>query len=494
MDKLCPQSPRQGWGLFCYQYICRIMFPQNGFAPEADQYEAGARFYLTVLQVLLDHERAALPFDPMMDFQFLPEEEYSSYDTAREYRRFLRAWREEFLYELMRLGMEVTPFKTLSHISGVHYIAMTAANGLKEAGVEVDLALISAAAAAHDIGKFGCRPGERVPYLHYYYTDQWLLERKMDSISHIASNHSTWDLELESLSVESLLLIYADFRSKQERDKDGNEVTILFPLDQSFQVILSKLDNVDSKKRRRYEFVYGKLHDFEDYMRSLGVDVDLTGQLQPPVPHKDTALMNPRETLDSLILLSVEHNLQLMHMLSNEQKFGNIIEEARSVKSWQQLRAYLNVFEEYFTYLSVRQKTQALTFLYELLVHREGDIRRQAGALIGQIIARFHLVYRKEVPADAQSDPAEEVPFTLWGQYLDMIIFPDHKTTQQQRSHIGYTLKLVVESMLLHARPGDIPRFLGALLKYYDDPEHTDADTAFTLLDAACYLPPKYYE
>ena len=258
-------------------------------------------------------------------------------------------------------------------------------------------------------------------------------------------------------------------------------------------MILSKLDNVDAKKRRRYEFVYGKLHDFEDYMRSLGVDVDLTGQLQPPLPHKDTALMNPQETLNSLILLSVEHNLQLMHMLSNEQKFGNIIEEARSVKSWQQLRAYLNVFEEYFTYLSVRQKTQALTFLYELLMHREGDIRRQAGALIGQIIARFHLVYRKEVPADAQNDPAEEVPFTLWSQYLDMIIFPDHKTTQQQRSHIGYTLKLVVESMLLHARPGDIPRFLGALLSYYDDPEHTEADTAFTLLDAACYLPPKHY-
>ena len=111
------------------------------------------------------------------------------------------------------------------------------------------------------------------------------------SLIHIfASNPSTWDLELESLSVESLLLIYADFRSKQERDKDGNEITILFPLDQSFQVILSKLDNVDSKKRRRYEFVYGKLHDFEDYMRSLGVDVDLTGQLQPPLPHKDTAL------------------------------------------------------------------------------------------------------------------------------------------------------------------------------------------------------------
>ncbi len=493
LERLCPQGPEQGWGPFCYQYVCHLMFPDGGFAPEAGRCGEGALFCLTVLQVLLDHERAALPFDPMLDFQFLPEEELSRCDQAGEYRRFLTSWREEFVYELMRLGLEVTPFRTLSHISGVHYIAMTAARGLAEAGVEVDLALISAAAAAHDIGKFGCRPGERVPYLHYYYTDQWLLARKMEGISHIAANHSTWDLELESLSVESLLLIYADFRSKQERDSQGREITVLFPLDQSFQVILSKLDNVDGKKRRRYEFVYGRLHDFERYMRALGVDVDLTGQPQPPHPHKDPALMGPQETLESLILLSVGHNLELMHMLSNEQKFGNIIEEARSAKSWQQLRAYLNVFEEYFTYLSARQKTQALTFLYELLMHREGDIRRQAGALIGQIIARFHLVYRKEVPAHAQSDPAEEVPFTLWAQYLEMIIFPDHKTTPQQRSHISYTLKLVVESMLEHARPGDIPRFLDCLLRYYDNPGQTGPDTAFTLLDAARYLPPKHY-
>ncbi|MCI8423495.1 MAG: cytidyltransferase-related domain protein [Lawsonibacter sp.] len=492
-EKLAGGAPEAGWGPFCYQYICRLMYPEGGFAPQAGQYGPGAEFCLTVLQVLLDHERAVLPFDPLADFQFLREEEYASCDTGREYRRFLEAWRREYVYELMRLGTEVTPFSTLSHVAGVHSIAMTAARGLAAAGVEVDLALISGAAAAHDVGKFGCRPGERVPYLHYYYTDQWLAARKMEGISHIASNHSTWDLELESLSVESLLLIYADFRSKSARDEQGKEITILYPLDESFQVILSKLDNVDRRKRRRYELVYGKLHDFEDYMRRLGVDADLTGNPPPPASEKDPALMSPEETLDSLILLSVEHSLRLMHMLSNEQKFGNIIEAARSAKNWQQLRAFLDIFEEYFTYLSVRQKTQALSFLYELLMHREGDIRRQAGALLGQIIALFHLVYQKEIPADAQHDPAEEVPFTLWSQYLDMIIFPDHKTTQQQRSHISYTLKLVIDSMLQHARPGDIPRFLGALLQYYDRPEATSPDTAFTLLDAIRYLPPRYY-
>ncbi|WP_085832935.1 cytidyltransferase-related domain protein [Clostridium merdae] len=493
LNQLCPDAPEEGWLRFSYQYICSLMFPKNGFAPKADQYAQGAQIYLTILHILLNYERAALLFDPMVDFQFLSEEEYGQCNSAKEYRRLMNAWQEEFLYELMRIGVEVTPYQTLSHIAGVHYIAMIAARGLKEAGVEVDLTLISGAAATHDFGKFGCRPGERVPYLHYYYTDQWLLARKMDGISHIASNHSTWDLELESLSVESLLLIYADFRSKQIRDANGNEVTILYPLDESYQVILSKLENVDPKKRRRYEFVYEKLHDFENYMRSLGVDVDLTGHQQCPTPHKDPALMNPEETLNSLILLSVEHNLQLMHMLSNEQKFGNIIEEARSAKSWRHLRAYLNVFEEYFTYLSVRQKTQALSFLYELLIHREGDIRRQAGSLMGQIIARFHLVYRKEIPGDAENDPAEEVPFTLWAHYLDKIIFPDHKTTPQERSHISYALKLLVGAMLNYARPGDIPRFLGALLNYYEYSEEITSDTAFTLLDAIRNLPAHYY-
>lgn len=59
--------------------------------------------------------------------------------------------------------------------------------------------------------------GAVFPLLHYYYTDQWLLGRGMPAVSHIAANHSTWDLELDTLSMESLCLIYADFRSKQGR-------------------------------------------------------------------------------------------------------------------------------------------------------------------------------------------------------------------------------------------------------------------------------------
>ena len=69
---------------------------------------------------------------------------------------------------MMRLNREATPFETLGHIAGVHYVAMAVAQGLYKAGVPIDLALASGAAAGHDLGKFGCKPNERVPYLHYY--------------------------------------------------------------------------------------------------------------------------------------------------------------------------------------------------------------------------------------------------------------------------------------------------------------------------------------
>ena len=38
LERLCPQGPEKGWEPFIYQYVCRLMFPENGFAPEAGRY------------------------------------------------------------------------------------------------------------------------------------------------------------------------------------------------------------------------------------------------------------------------------------------------------------------------------------------------------------------------------------------------------------------------------------------------------------------------
>ncbi len=488
LNRLSPE-PEEGWLEFTFLFARNLMFPDAEFAARAKKHNDGARFLLQLLQVLFAYEKQALPFDCLYDFRFVPEEDLTGCDHAQDYRRLLKIFREEYVYELLRIAREVTPFCLMEHVVGVHHVAMTVAYGLHEAGIPVDLALVSGAAAGHDLGKFGCKPGERVPYLHYYYTDRWFLAHDIPTIGHIAANHSTWDLEIENLSAESLALIYADFRVKQSRDSEGREITTIYDLDASFQVILDKLDNVDEAKRRRYRFVYDKLHDFENYLRQLGVDFDLAGRPLSPPPQKNVSLMDADETIDKLVLLSVEHNLGLMHNLSSNRQFGNILEAARSEKNWERLRAYLDIFEEYSTYLSPHQKTQALSFLYELLMHREGDIRRQAAGLMGMIIAQFRMGYRKELPKDAVIDPTEQTPFSLWEKYLEMLIFPDHKITAQQKSRIGYTVKIIVGSALDTCREDDAPVFLGRFTRYYNNPERYDDGSAFALLDTMLYLP-----
>ena len=272
----------------------------------------------------------------------------------------------------------------------------------------------------------------------------------MEYTGHIAANHSTWDLEPENLSVESLVLIYSDFRVKQSRGEDGREITYISSLDEAFNVILSKLDNVDETKLNRYRFVYSKLHDFEDYMRSLGSGCGAgrpSGKTGAPSRH---FAQKYGQTIESLVFMGIEHNIEIMHRMAAERQFGNLLEAARSEKSWKNVRAYLNIFEEYFTYTNDKQKEQTLGFLYELLMHREGDIRAQAGKLLGHVIARFNAGYRKERPAD-MPDIAEARVMELWNEYLEMIIRPDHKLTVQQKRRIRYNLKVVLDSVVEYA-------------------------------------------
>lgn len=489
LETLCPGEPSEGWLAYAYDYARRLLYPEK---TDAEPFAPGAVFLLSVLQVLFAAEAELLPHDPAWTFDFLTDDELAGSPCAPSYQRFLRLWRREFVYELMRLGLEVTPYRTLEHIAGVHHIAVTAARALRKSGVAVDVALVSGAAAGHDMGKFGCRPGERVPYLHYFYTDQWFRRRRMTDIGHVAANHSVWDLEPDYLSVEALLLIYADFRVKQLHDAQGREITRISTLAEAFQVILDKLDDVDGEKQKRYTRVYARLEDFEQFMVSCGVDVTMSGGDTPPLPEKHTALMTDDEALRALTLRCVGHNMELMHRLTDQRSFARLLEEARGETDWRRLRAYLAVMESYSLYLHIPQKVQTLTFLYELLMHREGDIRRQAAALLGEIIAGFHAGYAKERPADIRPDPRAITDVDQWRLYLDKILYPDHKLMPQHRRWIGYTLKFAVGSLLSHC-PGREERFLAPVFAYYRRPEDLDDYTAFQLLDTAAALPDTAY-
>ena len=491
--------------------------PAAGAAPEGHMHTAGAAcsidggasaraslFLLNILAAVFEYESETAEFDPNLDIHFLTVEEVKAKKYNKEYLRLREIAAKNFIYEFMRIGVELTPFNTLGHIAGVHYVAMHAARQLEALKVPVDLGLVSGAAAGHDIGKYGCKKSEerRIPYLHYYYTDLCFNRFNMPMIGHIAANHSTWDLELENLSVESLLLIYADFRVKSSRvpagagpegsaklskgpaaapegiqhaaaASEGAEFVHFYTLDDAFRVILDKLDNVDEAKEHRYRKVYNKLKDFEDYMIDLGVDTGLPEipAAEPPVPtpapKKDAALASSNEIAEEYKYAAIDHNIRLMNKFNSEEEFGSLLETARSEKHWKSLRTYVSILGEYSTYMTEKQKLMTLRFLFELLLHKESDIRSQAGEIIGQIIARFNEEYKKELPAGVDPPSKDVTNLSLWEETLGTILMPDHKLTEQHKKWVENSLKSVTAGLLSSCRPETRPQYMESLLKWY---------------------------
>ncbi|HNZ83200.1 MAG TPA: cytidyltransferase, partial [Sedimentibacter sp.] len=251
-------APPEDWLAYIFQYVLNKSFPEAVTIDLNPEYEVSAVIYLQMLRTVIKYAQKN-NWGRIPKFEFLTEKEVNDLQNSQEYLSFLDAFDKNFIYELMMLDGEVNGYNTLNHVSSVHHVAMHVARQIKKTGIQVNLGLVSGSAAGHDIGKYGCKGLEkrRVAYLHYFYTDQWFNKYNMPGIALIAANHSTWDLELENLSLESLLLIYADFRVKNKKIETGEEMHI-FSLTESFGIILNKLDNVDEAKEKRYIRVYSK--------------------------------------------------------------------------------------------------------------------------------------------------------------------------------------------------------------------------------------------
>ena len=467
-------KPEKGWCRYIFDSILSELFPETHSeeGEESKATERGRILFLRILRALFTWEREKMSFDPTRDISLLGEDEITG-ATAEEYLRLIRLTDVGYIYEMMRIAADITPFDTLGHMFGVHYVAMHAARQLAMTSVPVDLPLISGAAVGHDIGKFGCRKTEeqRVPYLHYYYTDICYGKYGLPRMGHIAANHSTWDLELENLSVESLLLIYADFRVKSGRE-NGKETVRFLSLEEAFDVILGKLDNVDAAKEARYRKVYAKLADFEAFMREKGVDPDLPRIPTPVVPEpspvvRERVLLDGQDVVDQLKFSSIDHNIRLMSILNVDSELADLIEAARSETAWKNVRTYIGILDEYSTYFTEEQKLMTLRFLYELLAHKDGDIRSSAAELMGGIIAGFNIKYMKELPEGVTLPRQEKTNLSLTDEYVQKIIYPERRFTDQHRQWMRGSLNSFFTSLLRAGKPDDRCDYVDALLPYY---------------------------
>lgn len=504
--------PDSGWLRYCYYFTLGNLFPENieswseeeslkDIFEDKREYRPGRLFLMQVLRGIYAYERKTVPFDATWDMRFLSDDEIAANAFTTEYLRMKELFRHRYIYEFMRIGRAITPFNTLGHIGGVHWVALYIARQLFQCDVPIDLGLISGAAACHDIGKYGCRKNEerRVPYLHYYYTSLCCNREGMATIGHIAGNHSVWDLELENLPVESLLLIYADFRVKSSRNEQGEEIVHFYSLKEAFDVILSKLDNVDERKRQRYEKVYMKLADFEAYMVQRGVITELPKDFSfaPTFPiqrkRRERVLLEGDDILDELKFAAIDHNIRLMSIFGSASSFGTLIESARSEGNWKSVRTYIGIFREYSTYMTEEQKLLTLTFLYDLLSHREVDIRNDAAALMGSIVATFNDLYTKELPSGISLPIKHITNISLFRQYLTMIVRPGLRFTMHHRLRVSYCLGEFVAAALTACKQSQRHDYIEAFLPYCKRTDYEE-EMYIILLEALGNIPSTYFE
>lgn len=497
LNKLAGTSAPEKWLFYIYQYTLFKSFPDAVTIELDSRLDLPCEFYLRFLRVICEYEKTSNcgSWQSIYPLNFLTDEEGLQLEHPEEYTRFVKAFRYNYTYEMMKLNSEVYNFNTIDHICGVHFLSMYIARQLKSIGLPVDLGRVSGSAAGHDIGKYGCKKEEfrRVPYLHYYYTDQWFKKYKIDYIRNVALNHSTWDLELENLSLESLILIYSDFRVKNMENSPAPRMNI-YSLKDSFDIILHKLDNVTDMKVRRYKRVYAKLKDFQEYIASIGVKTEIefveTESLLPLSSRiNHYSLMQGDEIVENLKYLSIYHNINLMYKLRDEYSLGIILEAARSENDWKNLRIYISILQEYSAYLTQSQKLQTIRFLYENLVHPEDDIRRHCAELLGTLIAIYDEEYRKEIPEHVQLEKPGITSYELLKEYIGLLLYPSQKLVLKHRLWISYCLSIMINSFFKHCRNKLISSYADIILDFYEESSLQNPEVRIFLLETAKCIP-----
>lgn len=491
-DLLAPlyNSNKEEWFLDVYKWAVNKSFPDKYSLDLDPKLESIYEFYLNLIALVACNLEEIEETDFIKDYpiSFLTLEEEDNLSFTNEYFNFKSKYSELYIYEIMYLDQLITGHNTLDHVIGVNHISMHIGRQLKALGLPVNLGTVVGASLGHDIGKYGVLEEDmgRVPYFHYYYTEYWFKKLGLEAIGHIATNHSTWDLELEALPLESLILIYSDFRVKNKVENNKYNMNI-YTLDQSFHVILDKLDNVDQAKENRYIRVYNKLKDFESYMISLGVDISLSKKLEPK-SKKQFELMNMDEVIESMKYISIDHNINLMAKLTGDISFNNILEMARGEENWRKLRLYIEIFKSYSTYLTQKQKIRTLNLLSDLLLHADEDIRKESSQLIGRLISLYDEEYRKELPSSIIFEKPLISSEDLFDSFLNKLLFPDHKIAYSEREWI-YNLKTMVKSLFKHSNHKYHPSYFDILNKYYLNYKSLSQLGQFYLAQTVDYIP-----
>ncbi len=267
----------------------------------------------------------------------------------------------------------------------------------------------------------------------------------------------------------------------------------IYSLAESRDMIFSKLADMTPEKQRRYETVYCKLRDFEAFLKDNGVGPDMEDAVLGPTVIKDPALLTSAEARAALARMTFESNVRLMHTITAERSFDRLLEEARGERTTASVRTYLRLLDEYSTYMTRAGKQKTLKFLYELLMHHEGDVRRRASELMGQILANSGPSYRKELPQAAPKSALAPAMMAVldksaevWESYLLQCLHPDRRITAGHAQRISNSLKAITGSLFEHCNRAEGPALAAPVLRLLTE---STGEDRFVLADALSHIP-----
>ena len=182
-------------------------------------------------------------------------------------------------------------------------------------------------------------------------------------------------------------------------------------------------------------------------------------------------------------------DIKVMHLLRDEFSMDTLLEEARSLRDWKDLREYLRIFEEYSTYLTQGQKLQVVSFLLECLIHPEDDIRYHSAEMLGDIIGTFDEDYRKEIPLEEVAPSSNVSGLRLLDSTLKKILYPGHKVIDSHKMQLGYSFSTMIQHLFTSLPESRIGEYTAVVEKYYENISPKRQETNIFLTEAIRYIP-----
>ncbi len=400
----------KNWLEYVYNYVLSKSFPELAKLELKPKYDKACYAYLEILKIVFARFQIYQGLDEMCFDLFVQNNlEYGDYSG---YDEFIKIYKQNHIYELIRLNDELTNSKLYTKIKNTWSNSLQLINKIKHSNLEIKNSLMFSLLIGIIMGELAAYTSENT-YCKSYYTNYWFERFNLSNIIGIDICDDITENNYNCLTVELFILLCSSSESK--------------------------------------------IKDFDFFIRSNNIE-------------SANVLFYEENEINSYYKnLSTINNFKIMGILSAEESFNDMLERAKSTKSWKDIMTFLNIFNEYSLLLNKSRKLKILNFLYSLLSNEDHEIRKTSAKLLGKIIAIID-INKYSISSD---DPC--ITMKLWEKYLELFMLSKDQSDKENASFYLYDF---IDSFINNLRDDKIEEYIDSLLinfKKIDSEEYTSA-------------------